>query len=154
MGEKDRIGFLTQFSKQFEAIGLGILIIAAFLQFQADANHRSLLACRIDIISAELTSTRARILRYQQCISDGTCKVDHLSHVFSEAEKFCGDEFGPIDEKLREKRKVFFILGSLLVVLGKASDYRTHPVSRDILARTSPSFAKRDLQRIARRKRK
>ncbi len=112
-----------QYAKQLEAIGLLFILSAAYFQFQADAAHRAWLIYLVETAQYETEFTRQRVLEALECMQDGDCREHDFSPIMAEAGTFADNMFSDPEPQWRWRRKTLFILGALLVAVGKFADW-------------------------------
>lgn len=114
----------TKYCKQIEAIGLALLIGAATFQFWAESARRHLVETEILRVAAQVEYNRMHVARLFRCSTEQDCSEFEYNHIMLETAIFADYDFGSPEKGYRNMRLVFFLCGSLLVVLGKFADFK------------------------------
>jgi hypothetical protein len=111
------IKFMTP--KRIEAVGVCILLLAAYFQLKADRDQRTDSATHIAETKYEVEYTRSKIMRLLECQRKGDCGTSDGDPVMTEQGVF---EPQTDADWYQRRRYLFFGIGSLLVVVGKWFD--------------------------------
>ncbi|WP_136659461.1 hypothetical protein [Nitratireductor sp. XY-223] len=114
--------YLMRYPRQFEAVGILIVLLAAYFQFEAEGLRRSYVEYRFDWLDAEIEFARQKTSELFACSSDSSCGGYEYDFVMAEAPVFRPTLFFDPEPRWRTIRKVFFFFGTALIVLSKLID--------------------------------
>jgi hypothetical protein len=121
-GVRCSINLGKRYPKKLEAIGLAVLLLAAFFQFQSDFYYRWIMNCRLEEIHGEVEYTRQKMMSLIECQSTGKCS--DWQRDATKAESYC---FIPLAGPERAAlwqcvRYLAFLFGCCLVIAAKWFD--------------------------------
>lgn len=114
---------LKKYTRQVEAIGILLVLIAAYFQFQADGSRRDYIEDRLQVLEQDLQYSRQKNSELFKCTADHSCELYHYDFVRPEADIFISKYFDDPEPFWRSLRKLFFFIGSILIVTAKLSDW-------------------------------
>ena len=111
--------FVISRPKWIEIVGLSILLAAAAAQFKAESDQALTTNYNVQNTFMEIEFNRQKIMELINCSNEHTCTDYERDHIRPEAHLFISLDAWDYQVYLDLLRIGFFLLGGLLLVLGK-----------------------------------